>query len=147
MATMTKATLKAELQNDPQTLGYAALVAANNDVALAALLNDKTKGGSISRVTVTAAELQSCVVAAEYASLTADQKSLWQCILLAAADGGVRMSNANIRAQALAVWAGGTTTRTNLGAMQDRTGSRAEALRGEGASVSFSDVGIALRNP
>ena len=146
MATMTKAALKAELQNDPQTLGYAALVAANDDVALAHLLNDKTKGGSVNRVTVTAAELQSCVVAAEYASLTADQKSLWQCILLAAADGGVRMSNANIRAQALAVWAGGTTTRTNLGAMQDRAGSRAEALWGEGASVSHSSVSDALRN-
>ena len=144
---MTKAALLAELQADPQTLGYAALVAANNDKALADLLNDKTKGGAIDRVTVSASELQSCVVGSEYLTLTADQKSLWQSILLAASDGGVRMLNANIRAQALAVWAGGTTTRTNLGAAQTRAGSRAEVLWGEGATVSYSDVGIALRNP
>jgi len=146
MAIMTKAALLSELQTDSQALGYAALVAANNDAALAVLLNDKTKGGTISRTIVTATELQSCVVGSEYLSLTADQKSLWQSILLAAADGGVRMSNTNIRAQALAVWAGGTTTRTNLGNAQDRAGSRAEALWGDGASVSVGDISNALRN-
>ena len=143
---MTKAALLSELQTDSQALGYAALVAANNDSALATLLNNKTKGGTIDRVTITASELQSCVVGSEYLTLTADQKSLWQSILLAASDGGVRMLNANIRAQALAVWAGGTTTRTNLGAAQTRAGSRAEALWGEGAAVSVADVSNALRN-
>ena len=144
---MTKAALLAELQADPQTLGYAALVAANNDKALADLLNDKTKGGTIDRVTVSASELQSCVVGSEFLTLTVAQQNLWNAVLSAAADGGVRMSNANIRAQALAVWAGGTTTRSNLGAAQTRAGSRAEVLWGEGTTVSFADVGIALRNP
>jgi len=142
---MTKAALLAELQTDSQALGYAALVAANDDVGLAALLNDKTKGGSINRVTINASELQSAVVASEYAALSADQKALWHDLLQAAANGGVLISNTNIRNQALAVWAGGTASRTNLSNMQTRAGSRVEALWGEGASVSYTDVSNALR--
>ena len=146
---MTKAALYTELTTDPQSLGYAPFVAANNDKALADLLNDKTKGAAIDRVRVTASELQSCVIAAEAVALTPAQAALWTHILLAAADGGILMSDNQIRNQILAVFTatGGGTTKAKISNAQQRLGSRAEVLWGENASVSHGDVGIALRNP
>ena len=146
MATMTKAALKTELQTDPQTLGYAALVAANNDVALAALLNDKTKGGSIPRTLGTASDLQSCVDSAEYAALTGPKQGLWTAMLIAAIGNGVPLANAGFQAQAVYIWPAAGPTLTALTALLTRAGSRAEALWGDGTSVSFSQVSDALRN-
>ena len=144
----TKAQLRAELLTDTGGLGYAAYVTANNDVTLAELLNDKTKGGNIDKTKVTAAELQSCVIATEGISLSVAQSALWQHILIAASDGGVILSDAQIRNQILQVFtAGGAgTTRSKVGALQQRAGSRAEALWGEGTTVSAGDVSRALRD-
>ena len=144
----TKAQLRAELLTDAGGLGYAPYVTANNDTTLADLLNDRTKGGNIDRVRVTAAELQSCVVASEALALTTAQSNLWVALLTAAADGGILLSDNQIRNQILAVFtaSGAGTTRSKVSTLQQRAGSRAEALWGEGTTVSYADVGVALRN-
>jgi len=146
---MTKAALYTELTTDPQSLGYASLVASNSDKALADLLNDKTKGGNIDRVRITSSELQSCVIATEGIALSVAQATLWSHLLIAAADGGVLMSDSQIRNQIQQVFtaSGAGTTRAKINNAQQRAGSRAEVLWGEGASVSHGDVSNALRNP
>jgi hypothetical protein len=144
----TKAQLRAELLTDSVSLGYAPFVASNNDMALADLINDKTKGGNIDKTKITAAELQSCVVATEGISLSVAQSTLWQHILIAAADGGVLLSDSQIRNQILLVFTanGAGTTKSKINALQQRPGSRAEALWGEGTTVSAGDVSHALRD-
>lgn len=146
---ITKAALKTELQTDPATLGYAPYVAANDDEALAALLNDlalgTSKGYTLTKRNITAPELQACVVVSEWTSRTADQKTAWQNLLIASSYTGVPTTNANIIAQAQAIW-NATTTLDNLAAAIVRPCTRAEFLGGESTSISAADVSNALRN-
>jgi len=142
----TKTQLYNELVTDAGGLGYAPYVAANNDSALADLLNDKTKGGNINRISGTASDLQSCVDTAEYAALTGPKQNLWTAILIAAIGNGVPLSNANFQAQAVYIWPAAGPTITALVALLTRPGSRAEALWGDGTTVSVSDISNALRN-
>ena len=111
---LSKAALNTELTTDPASMGYAAHVAANDDAALSAILCDQAagsaKGYTLNKATITAAELQSCVVVSEWVTRTADQKTGWQNILIASSDTGVPTSNANIISQVVAIWPNGTTT-------------------------------------
>jgi hypothetical protein len=146
---ISKTALNTELQTDPDTLGYASYVASNNDQALANLLNDISigisKGYSLTKKTITAAELQSCVIISEWQSRTDEQKSAWTNLLIASAYTGVPTTNANIISQAQSIW-NNTTTLNNLANAIVRSCSRAETLGGEGTIVSAADVSNALRN-
>lgn len=146
---LTKQQLNTELTTDPASMGYADLVAANNDEALAAILTDlaagTAKGYTLNKANITAAELQSCVVVADWLSISADAKTAWQNILIASSDTGVPTTNDNIIAQVSAIWAGKTTL-TNIGAARSRSCTRAEQIGGEGYAPSAAEVSIALRN-
>lgn len=145
---LTKQQLHDELVNDPASMGYAAAVAANNDQALEAILNDlaagSAKGYTLTKSNITAPELQSCVVVSEWVSRSADQKTGWQNLLIASAFNGVPTTNANIVAQADAIW-NGTTTMANLAAKIVRPCTRAEQIGGEGYAPSAGEVSLALR--
>ena len=131
---LSKAALNTELTTDPASMGYAAHVAANDDAALSAILCDQAAGSAqgytLNKATITAAELQSCVVVSEWVTRTADQKTGWQNILIASSDTGVPTSNANIISQVVAIWPNGTTTPAS-GA---RCGGRSTARMGTRAS-------------
>lgn len=146
---LSKAALNTELTTDPASMGYAAHVAANDDAALSAILCDQAagaaKGYTLNKATITAAELQSCVVVSEWVTRTADQKTGWQNILIASSDTGVPTSNANIISQVVAIWPNGTTTLANISAARARSCSRAEQIGGEGYAPSAGEVSIALR--
>jgi hypothetical protein len=146
----TRAALKTELQNDPASLGYAAHVAANDDQALASMLNDQavgaSKGYTLQKATLRAADLLACMTVADYTSRSADQKAAWQLMLIASADTGVPTGNANIVAQFNAIWSGATTTLANASAALSRSCSRAEQLWGESTTISREEVGLALRS-
>lgn len=135
--------LKAEINTDPATMGYAAPLAAKNDGVLAGLLNNlalgTSKGLTVQVEQVNAALLQGAVVAAEFIALTQPQRDLWQCILIAA-QTGVPVRNPGLRLQLIAIWGVGTATRTALVAMQARPCTRAEFLFGDGVQVTVSDV-------
>lgn len=126
------AQLKTELQTDPLTLGYAALLAAGNHGAVADVLNQ-------SRTAVPAWEVFDAIVPAEWASLTAQEKQRIQTIL---SMGTVSVHGTNTRNSFLAAFAAGTTTRSNLAALQTRQGSRAEFLFGQ--PVTAADVAQAM---
>lgn len=145
MATVILSELNTELQTDPLTLGYAPLIAAGDHSGLAAILNDVAGAGaaSIDREFVDAATFQSQVDPTEYLALTVAQQNLWNAILTASTSTQVPLKNSTLRSQVLAVWAAGTT-RTNLAALQTRTGSRAEVLWGDGAVVTHTMIAEAL---
>lgn len=111
--------LKTELATDPLALGYAGKTAAQK----ASLLN--TTQRTISRTLINAYEIINATVPAEWAALTADEKNRYATLTGA---GQVDASNANVRAAFLAMFAAGTTTRSNLAALQNQTVSRAVEL-------------------
>ena len=133
------AALKAEVQTDPLALGYATPLAAGNHAALADLLNQVRSGISIDLETVQAWAVFNAIVPAEWAALSAQEKQRIQIIL---SMGTVSVKGANTRSAFLAAFAAGTTTRTNLAALQTRVGSRAEQLFSQ--SVTPADIAQAM---
>lgn len=137
-----------ELNNDPQTYGYAAHIAGGNDTALAALLNkvrDGTDGEaaiSIEKGYVTTEELANSIVQGEYAGLTAANRAYLDMLMtLSRVD---LSTGSNPRAGLAALFSAGSTTRANVLAAAQRNGSRAEQLWGVESRVSEADVARAL---
>lgn len=131
------AALKTELQTDPAGLGYAPHLAAGADQSLADLLNEVRQSISISRATIPAYEVWEAIVPAEWAALTANERQRVQTIL---SMGEVNVQGANTRSSLAAAFGAGTTSRTNLIALQSRQGSRAEQLFGDGVAVTNEDI-------
>lgn len=144
MPSPTPAQLATELNTDPLTLGYAALIAAGRDADLAAALNLARAGAGyqIYRGPIGAYEVINATVPAEWAALTADEKNRYAVLTGA---GDVDTSNANVRSAFAAMFANGTATRTALNAMAVRQGSRAEVLWGIGTAITPTEISFALR--
>ena len=140
---LTLSALRTELLTDPTGIGYSTAVTQGDHNTLVTLVNREAASYAVSIGTVAAIDLQSVVVASEYAVISGGQRDLWNAIL-AAAVNGVPISNTVIRGQVAQVWSAGTTTRTNLLALDTRTGTRAEVLFGEGVRVTATDVQKAL---
>ncbi len=129
--------LKDELDNDPQGFGYA----GQTDFEASNTLNLFRVTEVITRTNITTRELQGEVVTSEYLSLSIVQRDLWTSLLLSGADGtGIDISDLDAQTQMGAVWVAGTSTRNNLIGLQTRDGTRAEALWGEGFSISKTQV-------
>ncbi len=135
--------LKAELIVDPKNMVFNPL----DPFGDAAKLNDRgLSGETIELEEVPVLTAQAAVVISEYAALSADMQRAWSTLISACgaprADGttGFPVKNLLIRAQVLEIWVGGTTTRLNLGALQNRSASRAEVLGGEDVTVSAPDI-------
>lgn len=147
---LTYPALKTELQADPATIGYAALVASGNDVGLAALLNEVRAGISIRRPDIAPAEILEAIDARDFeptpnvlavawfGSLTRQER-----VRLLNDDGSQTRVLANLRRLLLALDTNGS--RARLQDMANRPGSRAEQLFGAGVVVTHQDVAIALR--
>jgi hypothetical protein len=103
-------TLRNELLTDPLTRGYAGM----GDVAAAASLN--TANRATTRTVIPAREIINATVPSEWLALTANEKQRYQTITGA---GDVDASNQNVRDAFLAMFAGGTATRTALAALQN----------------------------
>lgn len=128
--------LKIELDADPKSLGLTAM----DDPTAADKLNEIGASSEIvPRGVIDGQELQKAVVISEYSALADAERDGWMAII-SAGDGQVDIDDARVIAQATAIWSG-TTTLTNLAALQTRPASRAEALFGHG--VSFGDIGKA----
>lgn len=98
----------------------------------------------VSATTVSSAQLQNAVVASDFTALTAAQQNLWAIIVQEAISRPLDLTLTGIRAQILAIFGSGTTTRANLAALQTRAGSRAEALFGPGTFLTSTDISTAL---
>lgn len=135
--------LLSEIQNDPQSIGYAAYVSAGNDVMVATLLNQIRAGGAyqIYRGVIDSYEVINNTAPSEWSALTAAEKQRYQTITGAAK---VDTANINVRSNFVSMFSGGSLTRTSLSNMAQRQGSRAEILWGAGITVSSNDIARAL---
>ena len=139
--------LKTDITSGTLSSTFAPLVSAENWDAIAAMYNDVANGGLIDRNTVTVFDLQSAVVGSEYIALTVGQRDLWNCLIIACSSSSIPLKNSNLRGQVAAVFGAGTTSRTNLLALQQRQGTKAEVLYGDGTVITPSDVFNAVRLP
>ena len=136
--------LRIEFLTDPVGIGYGSYVSNGNHNGLVRLINSVsantgTAGSAITVGNIFALGLQQAVVAAEYVALNQAQRDLWNAVITTAVTG-ISISNTVIRGQITTVWSAGTTTRTNLAALQTRLCSRAETLFGEGIVVEPNEA-------
>lgn len=134
------AALKTELQTDPNAYGYVVspitpAVCDRN----ASLINEIRNTILVDRVVIRSHEIVSAIVPADWTALSAAERERISLIISA---GEVNVQSANVRNAFLTAFGPGTTTRTNLAAIQQRQGSRADALFG--FAVSSLDVLNAL---
>lgn len=144
-----KAALAAELQTDPQGLGYPANVSPESDEAIAALLNAKTFSGPVTRM-VTAraimAELGMTVgvtILEKLDAAKATQPALKWVVKFLEQDAGIDIGHATTQGAIDALQAGGLFTAGEAAALKGlaiKPLSRAEVLWGAGSSVSPGDV-------
>lgn len=133
--------LRNEIQNDPTAIGFAAMVTAGDTGAIADALNLSRVAINITRDVVPSYEVFDAIVPSEWAALSSQEKNRIQLIL---SMGQVLVKGTNTRQAFLDAFSAGTTTRTNLAALQTRKGSRLEQLFGAGSSISYQEVGRAL---
>lgn len=136
------AALKTEITTDPETLGYAAPLAAGQTGDVAALLNASNAAIRTDRDLVPAHEIFEAIVQSEWAALDAQEKSR---IALVLSMSEVNVKGTNTRAAFTEAFANGTGTRTALVALLTKDGTRAEQLFGSGARVTHTDVARASR--
>jgi hypothetical protein len=167
MAAIDPAALRNEITTDPTGLGLRALVAAaeggsavgpTRDADVAAALNLLRAGIQVKRSDVTPAEIFGAVDVGDYAALPASpsvaqlssERRYLAWLSGLAAVPAIRLLNddgtdgpaiVNLKA----MFGAGTGTRTRLSALATRNGSRAEQIWGAPATVSVSDVSLALR--
>lgn len=111
--------LRAEIEIDLLSRGYSSMT----DLEVATDLNTVYRTANIEFVT--GQEIFEAVVLLEYNALSAAEKSLFHAII---GMEHILVSGANTRASLLAMFGTGTTTRSNLIALQTKTISRAEEL-------------------
>lgn len=116
---MNWTTLKNEIVNDPLGRGYVGMT----DAAVAASLN--TVNRARSRGVIPAYEVVDAIVSPEWSALTTGEQRRIELIISA---GQVNVLNVNVRAAFLAAFGAGTTTRTNLAALQTENISRVTEL-------------------
>lgn len=98
--------------------------AAGDHGAIAAYYN-AAGSGTIWRPVITVAELNTAIVWSEFAALTV---ALQQTYLAMTQGGSIDATSANVRGGFTSVFASGTTSRTNLTNLAQRTQTRFEAL-------------------
>jgi hypothetical protein len=157
------ATLKTELQTDPRGYGYASLVALGSDEGLAQLLNvvrdgsvgtvpstPTAAGGAASgiitvrRNDISGAEILQAVDPSSdgAASLTALQTAFFNAVAtmrnlsFVNADGSDNAVLKNLKQ----CFTNNSGSRSNLGTISKRSGTRAEELFGTGVSIAAGDV-------
>jgi len=112
-------TLKTEITTDPLGRGYSGLT----DLEVANDLNIVYRTQDVE--SVTGQDIFEAVVRSEYVALSADDKELLHVII---SMGSILVNGTNTKAALLAMFGGGTTTRTNLATLQIRDVSRAQEL-------------------
>lgn len=125
---ITYSALKAELQNDPASLGLVAPYSAGNDAQCADILNAVRQTIDINRGVIPTYEVADATVQSDWTALSTAEKQRYQSIL---AMGLVNTASANMRAAFQQMFGPTTATRANLVALLTRKGSRAEQLFGQ----------------
>jgi hypothetical protein len=146
---LDRAALKAEIQADPLGIGYGPHAAAQDDAAVAGLLNARTGpgAGTIALDYVSRDDFLKGIRPAllRLPAEDANIQAKWDRILSLIATGpGVTIDD-ETRALLDSAVTDGILTQAEADAVWHRTGSRAEVLFGPGAVVTPAEVSVALR--
>ena len=138
---VTLSALRVEFSADPWDRVWAST--NGNNHRLVFLINElsansNTTNSQISVGMLFSINLQLCVVASEYSSLSQGTRDLWNAAITTGIQG-LMVSQANVRGQISAIWSG-TTTGANLSSLFRRRCTRAEYLFGEGATVNINEA-------
>lgn len=128
--------LRAEIQTDPNGLGYAGK--SDNDAA--ALINLQDGVTVVSITSLTSAQLCDCINPNEFGNLSASNKQYVQQVL----SMGSINTQGNTMTALITMFAPGSNTKNNLINAATKFGSRGETLFGAGALVQASDIRIAM---
>jgi hypothetical protein len=142
MAAPTAQQIRTEIDADPKALGYATLkVQTNGPEAVAARMNEVgASAETLFRSYVPMEDFLAEIVASEFTALSAAAKTGVDQFFRGTR---IKTGSANMRATLSGLFPSGAT-RTALIALASRPCSRAEALWGEGATVSATQVANAL---
>lgn len=153
MTSSQLATLKIELQTDPNTYGYAAFLPPNPAQwqQAANLLNERRSTIRMKRDDVQPSEIFHAIAVADLVNNPGASQLEWFNALLHGLFP-IRLLNDDgtdtpVRVNVLGLVRSGTTTLTRLAALQDRDGSRAEQLFGRNVVVTDVDVEAAWKLP
>jgi hypothetical protein len=149
--TYTAAALLSELNTDPKSLGYSTWIHGNDTGAnnnICTLINALTGAGAatITMTTMTAAQIAGYMLPLLGAAtaLTAVKYAYYQLMfnIIMAQQGNIAVSNLSVFGAQMV--SDGILTGAQGTALDQRTGSRAEVLWGQGIVVAEGDVEVAL---
>lgn len=137
------ASLRAEIDSDPNAHGYAAHVATGNDAQLASLLNEPRAGAAFEfwRSDILPSEINAAITWSELKARTQPERDMYGAIIGAEK---IDATKATIRQAFADIFPAGSASRDALTALAKRQGSRAEKLFGAGTVVSPTDVARAF---
>ncbi len=141
MATLTPAALKAEIDTDPESLGYKVGAAWKTHPVLLELLNTHDQS-TVTRRTVRAEELRPVFDREEFAALQQGDRD-W--LMMHVLGGDIDMSKGPVLGGLQQLFNAASKTRIAALLVVQRTGSRAEVLWGEGTIVTgrhLSEAGV-----
>lgn len=127
-----------ELTTDPDGLGYADADGLQSNAELGRLLNEVRPEYTVWRPRVEGRDIVGATVPDEWTALDAQERERFMA--LTGASGGVDTSSQHVRTAFARMFGPDTTTRANLIDLAQRNASRAEALFGEGTSVTLEDI-------
>ena len=134
--------LNAEVTNDPTGIGLEPMPAKSSGDN-AAIINEIRGSIQVDVERVLACQMMSAVVTSEFLARTDGEQRMWIAMMSAHA-GDINPKDQGLRDQIIALWPGGTTTRSNLAALQTRDGSRAEQLWGVNSNVTNVHINLAF---
>ena len=143
--------LKSELLNDPAGLGYSVPIAAEDDPAVADMINlirsgtaADGKSYSLFRKDIQPKEIVNCIASADFAGSTQLQIAKLNLLFVS---NPIDASLTNVRANFQGIFSNASAgTIAALAAVAVRNGSRAEVLFGYGVNITSSDIATALRH-
>ena len=149
----TFAALASEINNDPQTYGFAAFVQAGNDQAITDALNkvrDGTDGEAaqiVKRPNITGGEILEAIDRADFSANP--NPALVAYFESATQQASVRLvdeagADTRILSNIKGLLSASTASRTRLNAIAEEPGSRAQKLFGYSVRITNADVATAL---
>ena len=139
--------LKAEIQTDPNTYGYAAMVAVGNMQGVADALNKVRNAIDIPRPDVTPQEVLEAIAVNHFVANANVLYASWfesitqlPSLRVLNADG----TDTRVMTNIMAILTNGSQSETRIRNLAKRKGSRAEQLFGVGTVLSWQDITQAL---
>lgn len=132
-----------ELNNDPETIGYGPFITSKNVPALASLINNPEKA-TINRQSISRDEFLMAIVPGigNLLTTTQENQAKYNSVL-----GLVKAANSIALTPTVKALVNGLVTDgilTDVSGILTKSGSRAEAILGEGTYVSETEIGDAL---